>query len=819
MADGSIGRERPHFGAADAELLLRIAEVATPGGLHVRAPDARTVADVEKVLERFGEGALAIYVQLLRALDLAAIPVAGRRLWDLEPKARLSALLELDGNVATFQLVRLATGPIKIAQVSHVDFPESLGGKIGLGLAPTRIEPRRWDERVLDAGDLADCETIEVDAVIVGSGAGGAPLAHALASRGHAVMVLEAGGFFDRRDFQGRPFDRFARMHEQHLAVGNAVIVLPTGSMVGGTTTINSGTCFRTPPDVMRRWRFEDGLDDVDPLAMEPHFQRVEAMLQIGPNDRKHLGQIAAIVARGADALGWSHHPLPRNAPDCDGQGVCCFGCPTDAKRSTNVSYLPAALDRGAMLMHHARVEEVLLAGGRAVGVVARATHGERGRVRVLAKTVVLSGGALQTPAMLLRLGLANSSGMVGKGLTVHPCSAAWAYFDEPIRGWAGVPQGYGIDEFAREGIRFEGGFMPIDISAPTLPVIGEEWTRFVDRYDHMASFGYMIADSSRGRVVLGPRGEPEMLYVVNDHDRRRILRGQTLLARLFMAAGSDYVLTSIKGVGPLRTLEDVEALERSAGSIGAHRLDLAAFHPLGTCRMGKDAKRSVVGPTNETHDVAGLFIVDGSTINGPLGVNPQVTIMAMSERAAAFVERSLERPTGRDAAPATTKASSLPAFEFTETMSGRCTFLGTSREAATAFTVRCQTEDAGRMFRRLFDAEGGVLELVGTTIIDGFVTRRTCTGTLAMHPRKRRGTLVYDLDFEADDGLAYHLHGEKDVALSSVLSGMTTLATEIARASDGVPVARGTLRFALTDLVPWLATFRLRRRRSRASA
>lgn len=814
MADGPVGRDsRPRFAAADAELLIRIAEAATPGGKHVRTPDMETVRDVEKVLEKLGADGLTAYAGMLRALDLAAIPFTGRRLSELELDARLAALEKLGGNLATYQLQRLATGPIKIAQVMHAGFPASLGGKVGLGTLPSQVETHRWDERVTDAGDLPDGETIEVDVVIVGSGAGGAPLAHALASRGHAVMVLEAGAFFDRRDFHGKPWDRFLRLQKQHLAIGNTVIVLPTGTTVGGTTTINSGTCFRTPPDVMRRWRFEDGIADVDPESMEPHFRRVEAMLQVAPTDARYLGRIAEIVAQGASRLGWSHHPLPRNAPGCDGQGVCCFGCPTDAKRSTNVSYLPAALDRGGMLMHHARVEEVLIAGGRAVGVVARATHGKRGRVRVLARSVVLSGGALHTPAMLLRLGLANSSGMVGKGLTMHPCSAAWAFFEKPVEGWNGVPQGYGIDEFASEGIRFEGGFMPIDISAATLPALGAEWTRFVDRYDHMASFGYMIADSTRGRVVLGPKGEPEMLYVMNDYDRRRILRGQALLARMYLAAGSDYVLTSVQGEPPIRSLRDVEAFEERAESIGAHRIDLAAFHALGTCRMGSDPSRSVVSPTNETHDLPGLFIVDGSTVNGPLGVNPQVTIMAMSERAAGFVERSLEaRREG--GARNTMPTTETPRFEFTETMSGSCTFTATGRSADTAFTVRCLSHDPGTMMRRLVDAEGGRLELVGEATIAGLATRRPCCGTLTMRPLERRGTLIYDLDFEGDDGVAYHLHGEKSVPLTSVLGGMTNLTTEIARASDGMPIAHGKLKFLLRDLVPWLGTFRLRRAR-----
>jgi hypothetical protein len=423
---------------------------------------------------------------------------------------------------------------------------------------------------------------------------------------------------------------------------------------------------------------------------------------------------------------------------------------------------------------------------------------------------VVLAGGALHTPALLLKQGLANSSGLVGRGLTVHPAGSAHAFFEQAVRGWEGVPQGYGVDQFASEGIRFEGASLPVDIAAPTLPAVGPRWTDFVDRYDHVATFGYMIADSSRGRVVVGPNGKPQLLYTVNDYDRRRMVRGQALLSRLFLAAGAQEVLTSIQGVDPVRNVHDVEALEAMADSIAAHRLDISAYHPLGTCRMGGDPSRSVVGNTNETHDVPGLFIADGSTINGPLGVNPQVTIMAMSERAATFVGRAIE-----DGSSATRRAprprAAPPAVEFTETMSGTCTFVGATDPTDVAFTVRCFAPTKKPLFGRLLDAEGGCLQLDGSTTIPGVATAQPCVGTLRMHPKKRIGTLVYDLDFAGDDGVAYHLHGQKSVSPATVLKGMTTLRTEIARVDTGVPVATGTLRFWMKDFLPWLATFRFR--------
>lgn len=812
MADGPITATRgARFEEDEARLLLAIAEAATPGGVHVRAPSSETVRAVERVIGKLGPDGLEGYVALLRAFDLATLPTHGARFQALSREQQAAALTSMAASPATYTLARLATGPIKLAQVTHPDLPASIGSRVGLDLAPPREEPHPWGERLFDAGTLDEGETFEVDAVVVGSGAGGAPVAHGLASRGHAVLVLEAGPHLTRRNFVGRPSDRGIAYQQTHLSLGNAAIVLPTGSTVGGTTTINSGTCFRTPPEILRSWRFDHGLRDLDPETMAPHFERVEAMLGIAPNEHRYLGKIADIVARGASALGLEHGALPRNAPDCDGQGVCCFGCPTDAKRSTNVSYIPAALERGAMLGTHARVEEILIAGGRAVGVVARAAHGKRARFRVFAKAVVLSCGTLRTPLLLARQGLATSSGQVGRNLTMHPCSNAFALMSDRVEGWVGVPQGYGVDSYAHEGLRFEGASVPLDIAAAALPLLGSEWTRFVDAFDRIAQFGFMSAETSRGRVVAGPMGRPQMLYNVNDFDRRRIVRGHAILARIFLAAGAEQVWVGIQGVPALRTAADADALERSADSIGAHRLDLSAFHPLGTCRMGADPRRSVVSGTHEAHDVPGLFVVDGSAVNGPLGVNPQVTIMALAERATTYVERRIENPMASITARSTALTAPARVLEFTETMGGRCTFVADRREAETSFTVRCFTEDPSGLFRDLPTPKGGVLTLEGTATVDGLATRKPCHGTLAMHPRKRRGTLIYDLDFVGDDGAAFHLHGEKSVPLLSVLTGMTTLDTEIERA-DGVPVARGTLRFDLRDLLPWLGTFRLRR-------
>ncbi len=797
---------------AASRVLLAIAQAAAPGGRYAPSPSLETLAAARAIVVRFFPEAPYAYAGMVRALDLAAIPLTGRPLSALPLDRRTAALETLMRASPTHWLARGVTMPLRLAQVLAANLPTHLGSELGAGPHPA-AEPHRWAERLMDAREVADGETLEVDAVIVGSGAGGAPTAHALARRGHAVLIVEEGAFFDRPDFHGRPSERALDLQRQHALLGRGVILMPTGVTVGGSTTINSGTCLPTPDHVLARWRAEQGLVELTPEVMAPFFRSVEAMLEVTHAHPSTLGGCARVVARGAEALGWSHGPLPRNAPGCDGQGTCCFGCPTDAKRSTNVSYVPAALESGAMLMHHARVDEVLLAGGKAVGVMVRATDadGRTRRVRVLASAVVLSAGAIGTPGILLKQKLANRSGQVGRNLTVHPATSAWARFAETIDGWREIPQGYGVDAFVDEGIRMEGSFVPLDVAAATVPLVGPAWTRFVDHFDHMACFGFMIEETSRGRVMLDPTGRPQVAYVINDVDRHKLLRGTGLLARLFLAAGAEEVFTPVHGLAPLTTEADVDRLMRDADHLSAAHLDVAAFHPLGTARMGVDPRKSVVGPNHEAHDVPQLFVIDGSVVSGPLGVNPQVTIMALAERAAPFVERRIDTA-GRSAKPRAAAINTPPQVEFTETMQGPLTLLDSGRLVEATFAVRAGAErlTAGQ----LASSAGAALVLEGTATVPGVATRVPCVGSLAIRPRQRTGTLVYDLDFEDDAGVALHLHGEKSVSPLHVLHGMTTLVTEVRRVEDQVVIATGTMYFAMRDLVPWLTTWRVRRGR-----
>lgn len=639
-----LHRDRPRLlSHRERSLLWAIAEAALPAGEFMPAVDPSAIDSVERFLEQAPPAVTTGYRALLRSLDAHCRLRYLRRLDKVAVEKRLAVLHDWrTGGVSRRLAMRGLLMPIKVAHFDNPDFYRQLGCVYEFETPAREIKPRYMIERSHDGLAVdADLE-LEADVVVIGSGAGGAVMAREMAERGHAVVILEEGAFFDRTDFTGKPFDMQRKMYRNGgatFALGNVGIPIPIGKTVGGTTTINSGTCYRVPPWVLEHWRAE-GLREFTEEMLAPYYERVEDVLGVEEARAEYLGGVARVIARGCDALGYQHKPLRRNAPDCDGKGVCCFGCPTDAKRSTNVSYVPLALKAGAELFHRVRAVEILRERGRAVGV--RAVTPEAGgahTITVRARAVVVSCGALVTPVFLMEQGLAGGSGQLGRNLSIHPALGSAGLFDERIEGYNAIPQGYAIEEFHHEGLLFEGGSTPLDISMAASPFLGRRLIELAESFDKLAVFGFMVEDSSRGRVR-SIRGRTVITYMLNDRDVARLKRGQELLTRVFFAAGATKVITGINGHEELRGPADLARLRRA--TLRARDFDITAYHPLGTARMGVDPSRSVVSPDHEVHDVPGLYVVDGAAVPSSLAVNPQVTIMALATRAAERLDRHL---------------------------------------------------------------------------------------------------------------------------------------------------------------------------------
>jgi choline dehydrogenase-like flavoprotein len=488
------------------------------------------------------------------------------------------------------------------------------------------------ERRIVRGERISGRRAVTVDACVIGSGAGGAVVAKELAEGGMSVAVLEEGEWWDSDRFDARPREMVSRLYRdagQTVTIGTPPIVLPLGRAVGGTTLVNSGTCFRTPPHVLARWRDELGLEAMDPEALEPFFRRVERILNVSQVPAEIAGANAAVVRRGVERLGWSGDFLYRNVRGCVGSGVCAFGCPSGAKQHVGIAYVPRAWEAGATTYTGARAERVRVERGRARAVAARTTGG--GRLEVRCDVVVVACGAIHTPIFLRRQRLGARSRQLGRNLSIHPATAVRAYLDEEVDMWRGVPQSYYVDEFASEGLMLEGAAGPPDYIAMSTPGRGDEHRELMSRYRNMSQFGAMVSDSSRGEVR-AVAGRPQIRYSLNQRDADLFKRGIEALAEIYWAAGAHEVLVPVAGVGPLR---DGDSRPLREARVRPRDLELMAFHPLGTARAGSDADASVLDGDLRVHGVEGLYVADGSAVPTALGVNPQITIMALATRLA----------------------------------------------------------------------------------------------------------------------------------------------------------------------------------------
>ena len=478
------------------------------------------------------------------------------------------------------------------------------------------------------------------DVVVVGSGAGGAVVARELAVRGRGVVLVEEGGFFTGKHFTGNPramIDLLYRSRGLTFALGRPTIPIPLGRCVGGTTTINSGTCYRAPDYVLDEWAERYGVRGAREPDLRPYFERVEQELHVRPVPDETYGRNSTLFERGAAALGYAGARIPRNERGCLGTGVCAFGCPQDAKQAMHVSYVPRALDAGARLFTRCRVGTVLLSAGKAIGVVARFVdrdERETGHeLRVLARHVVVACGALLTPALLERSAVPDPSGLRGRNLHIHPATRVGALFDEEVRGWEEVPQAYNVHHFTREGIFIQGQFVPPAMEAPVLPGVGRAHKDIMARYARLGSFGALISDESAGRVRAGRGRFPRVTYQLGAADAKRLARAIGLTAEIFFAAGAREVYSGAHSRPVLRSLDEARALQ--GADLPAADFEMMAFHPQGTARMGEDPRQAVTDSVGRVHGTPGLWVGDASLFPSSCKVNPQITIMALATRLA----------------------------------------------------------------------------------------------------------------------------------------------------------------------------------------
>jgi choline dehydrogenase-like flavoprotein len=489
-------------------------------------------------------------------------------------------------------------------------------------------------------------EAITVDVAIVGSGAGGGITAEMLARAGLKVLVIEEGPLRSSRDFNQRESEAYPTLYQEaagRKTVDKAINILQ-GRCVGGSTTVNWTSSFRTPAATLNFWRERFGLNESSPEAMAPWFEQAERRVSIGdwPTDPNANN---GVLATGAAKLGIPAGRIRRNVKGCWNLGSCGMGCPTNAKQSMLVTTLPAALDAGAKLFVQTRAERLRVVGARVEGLDCAAVgiNGSRtgATCRVTAKHVVLAGGAINSPALLLRSEAPDPHDLLGTRTFLHPTVISAATFGPRIEGWTGAPQTVYSDHFLETqaidgplGYKLESAPMHPVIMATTMAGFGPEQVAQMAQFPHIQVLLALLrdgfhADSPGGRVRLKGDGSPELDYPLTPAVMEAVRRAFLTMTEIQFAAGATSAQPVHEQAPAYKTWAEAQA--------GIQALDLkplftrvVSAHVMGGCGMAAAAERGVTRPDGTHWQLENLSVHDGSLFPTSIGANPQLSIYGL---------------------------------------------------------------------------------------------------------------------------------------------------------------------------------------------
>jgi choline dehydrogenase-like flavoprotein len=504
---------------------------------------------------------------------------------------------------------------------------------------------RGWD--ITDASQLTSPMEIQADVVIVGTGAGGGTAAETFSKAGLSVVLLEAGPLKTSSQFDMKERGAYRDLYQEGTGRGtkDGGMVILQGRSVGGSTTVNWTTSFRTPPETLKFWAEHKGVSGCSVEEMAPYFDHMEKRLNIhkwpqAPNANN------AMLRRASEKLGYAWETIHRNVRGCLNLGYCGLGCPVDAKQSMLVTTIPVALDNKAKLVHRARVVRVLRDGDVVKGVEAEAlTPNVRGttgqKITVRATRTVLAGGAMNTPAILLRSDVPDPHARIGKRTFLHPTTLTMGLYEESIDPFYGAPQSIYSDHFQWQNIHtgpvgFKLEVPPLQpaFAAAFYTAAGEEVTRSMDELDHTQCMIALTRDgfheeSQGGVVELGNQGQPVLDYPINDYLLEGVRRAWNVMLEMQFATGA-------KSARPAHTQAKHYVSWKEAKAAVAeldvvpHKSKIGSAHVMGGCPMGDDPKQSVANCDGKYHHLDNLYIMDGSLFPTSIGANPQLSIYGL---------------------------------------------------------------------------------------------------------------------------------------------------------------------------------------------
>ncbi len=502
-------------------------------------------------------------------------------------------------------------------------------------------------------------EVVEYDIIIIGSGAGGGIAAEIFSNAGLSVCLIEEGPLKTRADFTMREATAYPDLYQE--AAGRKTkdkgISILQGRSVGGSTTVNWTSSFRTPDKTLQYWRHEYAIDGLSPKKLLPWFQRIEQQLNMQPWGMSPNAN-NQVLLEGAQRLGWPTKVISRNVKGCANLGYCGMGCPLDAKQSMLVTSIPQAMNKGAVLYSRARCERVIGDSHKVSGVLLRAMN-EQGQaidkvIQLNGRHVILSAGAIGTPAIMLRSQLDDPHELIGKRTFLHPVAAVAAQMNELIEPFRGAPQSIYSDHFLwRDGVNGKLGYKlevpPIHpvLGSSLIPLHGNAHHEVFSQLPYMHASLALLRDgfhpqSKGGAVELDEFDYPRLDYPLNEYIWEGVRHALLSMVELQFAAGATRVRPLHMDAHWYSSWSKAKSAIQKL-PLQPIRSLLFSAHVMGGAVMGSDPARSVVNSEGRFHYRDNLWVMDGSLFPTSLGVNPQLTIYAICAKLASSLTKQLQ--------------------------------------------------------------------------------------------------------------------------------------------------------------------------------
>lgn len=519
-----------------------------------------------------------------------------------------------------------------------------------------RAQSENW--AITDAGKLEQNQTIEADVIIIGTGAGGGVSAEVLSQAGLNVVMIEEGGLFTSDNFNMDELQAYGDLYQEGAgrATKDGAISIFQGRAVGGTTVVNWTSSFRTPNPTLEHWQTEHGVKGFEPNVMQTYFEQMEKRLNVEkwampPNANNDALKV------GCEANQWSWAVIPRNVAGCWNLGYCGTGCPTNAKQSMLVTTVPEALKNGARLFYRCSADRIVFSEHKAESVECLAIGADGDtptgvRLTFKAPHIVLAGGAINNPGLLLRSNAPDPHERIGKRTMIHPVNASLAKMDKEVNPFYGAPQSIYSDHFqwnTQGGIGFKLEVPPMQ-PAMGAQIVGFHGMRLTDTMEHLPNLQGTIAllrdgfdeGSQGGTVELDQGGKPILDYPITDYIWQGLRKAHHVMAEVQFAAGA-------KSVMPLHhDAKFYSSLKECKAAIDAlpqelHRQRIMTAHLMGGCAMGEDERQSVVNSQGRFHHADNLYIIDGSVFPTSIGANPQLSIYGLALKQASQLAANIK--------------------------------------------------------------------------------------------------------------------------------------------------------------------------------